>query len=66
MANLSNPTTPASPASNMWGDFIQKLPFSEHLDKLPAPVKGFIDRRPGTAIGIAVLAGLGLMVMKRR
>ena len=45
---------------------IKGLPFSEHLNKLPAPVKDFIARRPGTAVGIAALAGLALLVVKRR
>jgi len=45
---------------------IKGLPFAEHLNKLPAPVKDFIARRPGTAVGIAALAGLALLVVKRR
>ena len=45
---------------------IKGLPFAEHLNKLPAPVKDFIARRPGTAMGIAALAGLALLVAKRR
>lgn len=45
---------------------IKGLPFSKHLNKLPAPVKDFVARRPGTAVGIAALAGLALLVAKRR
>lgn len=45
---------------------IKGLPFAEHLNKLPAPIKDFIARRPGTAVSIAALAGLALLVAKRR
>lgn len=47
-------------------NLIDKLPFAEHLNKLPAPVRDFVERRPAAAIGIAVLAGLGLLVARRR
>ena len=66
MTDISNDTSAGAPTSNFWGDLINKMPFAEHLDKLPAPVKGFIDQRPGTAVGIAALAVLGLMTMRRR
>ncbi len=66
MTDTANPTVTNGTTSNFWGDLIKKVPFSEHLDKLPTPVKGFIDRRPGTAVGIAALAALGLMSMRRR
>lgn len=57
-----NPTAPAQKEPTV----LKNLPFAEHLNKLPEPVKGFISRRPGTAMGIAALAGLALLVVKRR
>jgi len=66
MADSSNPTPSIGTPSNFWGDLINKMPFAEHLDKLPTPVKSFIDQRPGTAVGIAALAALGLMSIRRR
>lgn len=35
-------------------------------NKLPASVRDFASNRPAAAVGIAVLAGLGLMVARRR
>ncbi|ESQ77264.1 hypothetical protein [Asticcacaulis sp. AC402] len=60
-------TTPAPTQSGApRGSFINKLPGGHLISRLPAPIRDFVERRPGTAIGIAVLAGLGLMVAKRR
>jgi len=66
MANVTHPSATTSSSSSIWGDLIRKLPFAEHIDKLPAPVRDFVARRPGAAIGIAALAALSLMVVKRR
>lgn len=66
MTDTANPTVTNGTTSSFWGDLIKKAPFSEHLDKLPTPVKSFIDRRPGTAVGIAALAALGLMSIRHR
>ena len=56
-------STPAPAPGTANSGLLNNIPFAEHL---PAPVRDFVARRPGTAIGIAVLAGLGLMVAKRR
>lgn len=66
MPYATTPSTDRNASSSLWGGLIQKLPFAKHIDKLPAPVRDFVERRPGAAITIAALAGLGLMVMKRR
>lgn len=54
----------ATPTATAQGTVLKNVPFAEHLNKLPEPVKNFIHRRPGTAIGIAALAGLALLVAK--
>ncbi|EGF92322.1 hypothetical protein ABI_07570 [Asticcacaulis biprosthecium C19] len=63
-------TSAATPAPTQSGapreSFLNKLPGGHLISKLPAPIRDFVERRPGTAIGIAALAALGLMVAKRR
>lgn len=64
-AQKTAPATPA-PAPTQNETFLHKLPGGHLINKLPAPVRDFVERRPVTSAGIAILAGLGLLSARRR
>lgn len=63
-SNEGLPPEPAQSAQSGW--LSNKLNAFPIYQKLPAQVRDFVDKRPNAAMGIAVLAGLGLLVARRR